>query len=113
MTAVGSGQVRSARTARQREVVHLLAQGFTIREIADTLRISTRTVRGEVAQVMNQLGKPEESRSRAEIEVRRGENNPLVSAAAPEAAWVKFWAIPGLAAAVAGILMLLVGLRYW
>jgi DNA-binding CsgD family transcriptional regulator len=92
------------------KIALLLGQGFSNREIAHRLLVSERTVRAEVAQIWDKLG-PKRIKSRAQIAVRLGEQNPLVSAAAPEAAWVKFWASPGLVAAVAGILMLVVGLH--
>jgi len=43
-------------TRRQREVVELLAQGQTNREIARALFISERTAEGHVQQLCNLLG---------------------------------------------------------
>lgn len=42
-------------TFRQREVLQLLAEGRTVKEIALRLKISTRTVEFHKAQVMEQL----------------------------------------------------------
>ncbi len=43
-------------TAREAEILEKLAAGLTDREIADTLRISTRTVESHVASVLRKLG---------------------------------------------------------
>jgi DNA-binding NarL/FixJ family response regulator len=51
--AVRSGQ---SLTVREREVVALLAQGHTNREIADLLVISERTAENHVQRVLNRLG---------------------------------------------------------
>ncbi len=45
-------------TAREAEILEKLAAGLTDREIADTLRISTRTVESHVASVLRKLGVP-------------------------------------------------------
>jgi DNA-binding NarL/FixJ family response regulator len=49
-------QKRKALTFRQREVLQMLAEGRTVKEIAVRLKISTRTVEFHKAQVMEQLG---------------------------------------------------------
>ncbi|MBV6468604.1 response regulator transcription factor [Nitrospirales bacterium NOB] len=46
---------RKALTFRQREVLQLLAEGRTVKDIAQRLKISTRTVEFHKAQVMEQL----------------------------------------------------------
>ena len=43
-------------TRRQLEVVKLVADGLTNREIATTLHVSERTVDGHLEQVRNRLG---------------------------------------------------------
>jgi acetolactate synthase-1/2/3 large subunit len=43
---------------REREVVRLIAQGYTNREIAEKLTVSTRTVEGHLYRVMQKLGPP-------------------------------------------------------
>ena len=43
-------------TDRQREVLQMLAEGKTLREIADTLQISYRTVRFHKVRIMEELG---------------------------------------------------------
>lgn len=53
-------------TAREREVVRLLSQGYTVREVAEKLTVSARTVEGHVYRVMVKLGpsdgwKPDET----------------------------------------------------
>jgi DNA-binding NarL/FixJ family response regulator len=42
-------------TSREREVVQLLAEGKSNKEVADLLRISTRTAEGHRAEVMKKL----------------------------------------------------------
>ena len=58
LLAAGSGQSQHKRplTFRQREVLQLLAEGRTVKDIALRLKISTRTVEFHKAQVMEQLG---------------------------------------------------------
>jgi DNA-binding NarL/FixJ family response regulator len=48
--------VRFALTPREHEVLRLLAQGKTDREIADALVVSRRTVNAHVANILSQLG---------------------------------------------------------
>jgi DNA-binding NarL/FixJ family response regulator len=43
-------------TSRQREVLQLVAEGKTIREIAETLRISVKTVEFHKSMLMDELG---------------------------------------------------------
>lgn len=43
-------------TPRDTEVLRLIAQGYTNREIADILRLSVRTVEGHRANIMDKLG---------------------------------------------------------
>ena len=43
-------------TDRQREVLQMLAEGHSLREIADSLRISYRTVRFHKTRIMEELG---------------------------------------------------------
>jgi predicted ATPase/DNA-binding CsgD family transcriptional regulator len=43
-------------TDRERDVLHLLAQGLSDRRIADTLQISPRTVGGHVTRLLDKLG---------------------------------------------------------
>jgi DNA-binding NarL/FixJ family response regulator len=42
-------------TARQREILQLVAEGFSAKEIADQLKISHRTVEFHKAKIMEQL----------------------------------------------------------
>ncbi len=58
LLAAGSGQPQQKKplTFRQREVLQLLAEGRTVKDIAVRLKISTRTVEFHKAQVMDQLG---------------------------------------------------------
>lgn len=58
-------------TAREREVLHLLAQGLTDREIAGTLTVSPRTVETHVSSVLHKLG----ARNRAEAARRHLESD--------------------------------------
>ena len=105
-----SEYTRNDLTARQMQILRLLAQGLSVREIADRLAVSKRTARGEITQIF--LKTVRIGKSRAHIAVRPGHHNSLISAAPPEAAWVKFWSSPHLAAAVAVTLMLVVLLRF-
>lgn len=43
-------------TRRQREVLQLIGEGYTMREIADVLRISPRTAESHKYEIMRQLG---------------------------------------------------------
>ena len=54
----GSGQTKPAHklTARQREVLQLIAEGRTMKEIAAILKISTRTVEAHKYEMMQTLG---------------------------------------------------------
>jgi DNA-binding NarL/FixJ family response regulator len=58
--------VLEALSRREREVLRLLAEGLTAREIGTRLGISTRTVEGHVAKILAKLG----ARNRADA-VRR------------------------------------------
>lgn len=49
----------AALTAREREVLELLAQGRTAQNIADGLSISPRTVRAHLARILAKLDVPE------------------------------------------------------
>jgi DNA-binding NarL/FixJ family response regulator len=63
---------RRGLTPRQREVLALVGEGFTNREIAEVLGISWRTVKRLVEQILDRLGVA--SRSRAiVVAVRAGE----------------------------------------
>jgi Response regulator containing a CheY-like receiver domain and an HTH DNA-binding domain len=42
-------------TARQREVLQLVAEGMTVKEIASTLNLSPKTVEFHKSQIMTQL----------------------------------------------------------
>jgi DNA-binding NarL/FixJ family response regulator len=66
-----------ALTAREREVVRLLADGLTDHEIAEALTLSPRTVEMHVSNILHKLG----ARNRAEAARRyraasRGEDSP-------------------------------------
>jgi DNA-binding CsgD family transcriptional regulator len=97
-------------TLRQQRILVLFRQGLTTREIAHRLRLSARTVRGEITQIFRKVR--QSGKSRARIAVQPGHHNSLISAAPPEAAWVKFWSSPRLTAAVVVTLMLVVLLRF-
>jgi two-component system, NarL family, response regulator LiaR len=60
--STGMRPVKSPLTAREWEVVDLLYEGRTTDEIADTLVLSTETVRSHIKNLMKKLG----ARSRAE-----------------------------------------------
>ena len=47
---------RKALTVRQREVLQLLAEGKTMKEVASVLGISTRTAESHKYEIMRQLG---------------------------------------------------------
>ena len=49
------GELRAGLSPRQREVLQLIAEGKSIKEIAATLRISTRTVEFHKYRIMEQL----------------------------------------------------------
>lgn len=51
----GSEVPRGSLTARQREVLQLMAEGTSTRQIAETLRISVKTVETHRAQLMERL----------------------------------------------------------
>ncbi|MBE1548920.1 acetolactate synthase-1/2/3 large subunit [Mycobacterium sp. OAS707] len=60
-------------TDREREIVQLLSQGHSIREVAEQLTVSTRTVEGHVYRVMTKLGPRSEwatgTRESADVDV--------------------------------------------
>ena len=58
-----AGRQKSVLTAREREVVVLIAEGLSNREIASRLVIAQRTAEGHVQSILNKLG----FRSRAQI----------------------------------------------
>ena len=58
-----SGEPVGELASREREVAHLVAQGFTNRQISSKLGISERTAGNHVARVLRKLG----LRSRAQI----------------------------------------------
>jgi acetolactate synthase-1/2/3 large subunit len=47
-------------TAREREVVRLMSEGHSTREVAEKLTVSVRTVEGHIYRVMTKLGRPSE-----------------------------------------------------
>ena len=57
LMTIGPGQKKKKKTLtfRQREVLQLLAEGRTVKDIAIRLKISTRTVEFHKAQIMEQL----------------------------------------------------------
>ncbi len=55
-TASFAGSVTSSLTSREREVLALVAQGMTDREIAGALFLSTRTVNVHVGNILSKLG---------------------------------------------------------
>jgi DNA-binding NarL/FixJ family response regulator len=67
-----SGAVTASLSAREREVLRLLAQGLTDREIAESLTISPRTVESHVSSTLHKLG----ARNRAEAARRYLEEAP-------------------------------------
>ncbi len=52
----GSDKASVELTARQREVLQLVAEGRTMKEIASTLNVSTRTVESHKYDLMKKLG---------------------------------------------------------
>jgi DNA-binding NarL/FixJ family response regulator len=50
------GQPQNRLTARQREVLQLLAGGMTVREVATVLNVATRTVAYHKYRIMQDLG---------------------------------------------------------
>jgi len=106
---VESEKANGALTALELEILWFLGQGDTALEIEQRLGVSARTSRGHIEQIWNKLGL-NSRRDRARIAVRPDPLNPLISPAAPEAAWVRFWLSPGFALVVASILMLVVSL---
>ena len=66
LAAPASGQVESGLTEREREVLRLIADGLTDRDIAAALHISPRTVGRHVGNVLSKVG----VRNRAEAAKR-------------------------------------------
>jgi len=60
-----------ALTARQKEVLHLLATGLLNKEIADQLNISERTVKFHVSEILGKLGAGNRTEAAA-IAMQRG-----------------------------------------
>ena len=60
-----------ALTARQKEVLHLLATGLLNKEIADQLHISERTVKFHVSEILGKLGAGNRTEAAA-IAMQRG-----------------------------------------
>jgi DNA-binding NarL/FixJ family response regulator len=56
MEAGGAPQTRAALTPRQREVLQLVAEGKTMKEVASVLHISPRTVETHKYEIMQALG---------------------------------------------------------
>lgn len=56
MAGLGKSATQTALTSRQREVLRLVADGRSNKQIATTLRISERTVKFHVAAIMSKLG---------------------------------------------------------
>ena len=48
--------MRGILTTREKEVFELLVSGLTTKEIASTLKISEKTVRNHISNVMQKLG---------------------------------------------------------
>ncbi|MBI2724591.1 MAG: response regulator transcription factor [Chloroflexi bacterium] len=63
--------VRSILTAREREILQLVAGGSTDRAIAHSLAISSKTVNKHVASCMNKLGAQSRAQAVA-LALRRG-----------------------------------------
>ena len=60
---------KSFLTIREREIFELLVQNFDTEEIADKLKISSKTVRNHISNVIQKLGL--KSRSQAILELIR------------------------------------------
>ncbi len=58
MRADAGERVVAALTAREREVLHLVAEGLSDREIAQRLVLSHHTVHRHVANIRTKLGRP-------------------------------------------------------
>jgi DNA-binding NarL/FixJ family response regulator len=54
--AVGDSQLIERLTGRQREVLQLIAEGRTVKQVAQTLGISVKTAETHRAQIMERLG---------------------------------------------------------
>jgi DNA-binding NarL/FixJ family response regulator len=54
-SAPRKGELKAALSPRQREILQLIAEGKSIKEVAATLRISTRTVEFHKYRIMEQL----------------------------------------------------------
>ena len=59
--------MRGILTTREKEVFELLVNGLTTKEIAESLKISEKTVRNHISNVIQKLGV--KSRSQALIEL--------------------------------------------
>jgi DNA-binding CsgD family transcriptional regulator len=68
--AAAGGRGLAGLTPREREVLELVADGLTNREIADRLVVSPHTVHRHVANILRKLGLP--SRAAAAAEAARG-----------------------------------------
>lgn len=51
-----AGEVRPALTERERQVIHLVAEGMTDKEIAGSLFVSPRTVQNQLTSIRRKLG---------------------------------------------------------
>jgi DNA-binding NarL/FixJ family response regulator len=56
MEAAGEGSTESPLTPRQREVLQLVAEGRTMKEVASILKISPRTAESHKYEIMQVLG---------------------------------------------------------
>jgi DNA-binding NarL/FixJ family response regulator len=67
----GGDQARDPLSAREREVLALVARGYTNKEIAEELTVSPYTARNHVIHILDKLGVSRRSEAAAEA-VRRG-----------------------------------------
>jgi DNA-binding CsgD family transcriptional regulator len=56
VTTATSGPGDDNLSRREREIVQLLAQGLTVREVARTLDISVNTARGHIQRILRKFG---------------------------------------------------------
>jgi DNA-binding NarL/FixJ family response regulator len=59
----GAATRKGELTVREREILHLMARGYTNQEIADLSGLSVETVRSHVKNILQKLGQPNRTRA--------------------------------------------------